>query len=245
MTPTGSLRLGNWMYLWLNAHKRSRAGVPTLVLESPGMRLWLDAFPELRRLTISADGLRFHDRREPFGSYRQRFGVDFTPEDLRVFITEALAPAIVPDLSGALVINVRRGDYYSVPDLIERYAFDQTGYVAQALKQFDGVERALIVSDDPRWCRDNLYDLVHASIPTVDFAATEPVSNFLALAGAGRIIGSNSTFSYWGAYVAGILHDDARIVMPRFHARHEGTTDAFQLDPRWNVIEGFHQLGSW
>ncbi len=245
MTPPESLRLGNWMYLWLNAHKRTRAGMSTLVLEAPGMSPWLDAFPELSRLTISKDELRFHDRRESFGAYRQRFGVDFTREDLCAFIADALVPVITPDVSGTLVINVRRGDYYTVPDLIERYAFDQIGYIGHALDQFAGVERAMIVSDDPRWCRDNLHDLVSASIPTVDFAATDPVSNFLTLASAGRIIGSNSTFSYWGAYVAGVLHEDAEIVMPRFHARQAGSTDSYQLDPRWSVIAGFHELGSW
>jgi hypothetical protein len=137
------------------------------------------------------------------------------------------------------VINVRRGDYYSNPGLRERYGFDQLGYARAALAQVGNVERALVVSDDPDWCRENLLEIVEATSDVVHFAERDPVSNFKAVAGASRIIGMNSTFTYWGAYISGVVHPSPVVVMPRFHGRLALGTDAHQLDPRWIAIDGY------
>ena len=135
------------------------------------------------------------------------------------------------------MINVRRGDYYT--EFIDKYAFDQVGYVGAALERVRPAERALVVSDDPDWCRENLTpSSVRTGRPGI--RRPDPLENFLAVAGASRIIGTNSTFSYWAAYVAGVMHPDAEVVMPRFHGRMDHGTDAHQLDPRWIVVDGFH-----
>ena len=240
-TPQAGLRFGNWLYLWLDAHQRTAAGDPTVVLEAPGMDVWLEAFPGLRGLTVRRDLVRFHDRREwdLATSWKQRFGVDFTRQSLNAFIADCLASEVNADASEMLVINVRRGDYYSNPGLRERYGFDQPGYLKEALARVGRVARALIVSDDPDWCRENLLELVEATSETVDFADRDPVSNFTAVAGASRIIGTNSTFSYWGAYVSGVVREAPVVVMPRFHGRLPQGSDAYQLDPRWIVIDGY------
>lgn len=241
VTPQAGLRFGNWLYLWLDAHQRTATGDRTIVLEAPGMDVWLTAFPALRRLTVSRDHLRFHDRREwdLLTSWKQRFDIDFTRQSLDAFIAECLAPYIQADGSGMLVVNVRRGDYYSNPGLRERYGFDQLGYLKDALAQVGHVDRALIVSDDPEWCRENLLELIEASSPIVDFAERDQVSNFLAVAGASRIIGTNSTFTYWAAYVSGVLHASPVVVMPRFHGRLPQGSAACQLDPSWIAVDGY------
>lgn len=241
MTPPAGLRFGNWLYLWLDAHARTRLGHPTLVLEAPGMAEWLTAFPRLRDFTIARDDLQFHDRREwDEFSWRQRFGVDFARDELDAFVRDALLPHVTPDTTGTLVINVRRGDYYARPELRERYGFDQVGYVTAALGEFDDVDHALVISDDVQWCRENLESIVRATGADVAYAEPGAVQNFLAVAGASRIVGTNSTFTYWAAYVAGVVHEEVRVVMPRFHARMAGSSDAHQLDPLWTAIDGFH-----
>ena len=241
MTPPAGLRFGNWLYLWLNAHERSRNGAPTLVLYVPAMEPWLEAFPALRSLTIARDRMRFHDRREwDEQSWHQKFGDDFSRAALRAFIAEMLAPFIRPDRTDAVVLNIRRGDYYSNPGLRERYGFDQLGYLSSALQATGISERALVVSDDMDWCRENLDSLIRQSHQEVDYAEPGAVSNFTAIAAARTLIGTNSTFSYWGGYIADALHEDAMIVMPRFHARIDENTDAYQLDPEWTIIDGFH-----
>jgi hypothetical protein len=226
-TPPAGLRFGNWLYLWLDAYARTRSGERTVVLQAPGMDIWLEAFPALRG-------------RRDWGehSWNQRFGDDFSRESLDAFISEYLAPYIAPDRSGTLVINVRRGDYYSNPGLRQRYGFDQLGYLREALKRAGRVDRVLIVSDDPDWCRDNVVEMLDGG--SVEFADRDPVSNFMAVASPSRLIGMNSTFTYWGAYIAGVLHESPLIVMPRFHARMAESNDAHQLDPRWTIIDGYN-----
>lgn len=238
-TPPAGLRLGNLLYVWLQAHRRTRAGTPTLALEVPAMKPWLAAFPELETMTIARPAVRFGDRREwdPTWLY-QRFGADFTADDIAAFVHETIAPHVVPGAAGTLVINIRRGDYYG--EFAGKYAFDQAGYLRSALERVAPADRALVVSDDPDWCRTNLDPVIRSTVGEVAYAQPDALANFLAVAGASRIIGTNSTFSYWAAYVAGVIHRDARIVMPRFHARMPHGTDAHQLDPRWSVIEGFH-----
>jgi len=240
-TPPVVLRFGNWLYLWLDAHQRTRAGERSAIVEAPGMDIWLEAFPALRGLTVPGDLVRFHDRREwdAETSWKQRFGLDFTRESLGAFIADCLAPYLDSEESGMLVVNIRRGDYYSKPVLRDRYGFDQLAYLRDAFGRAGRVDRTLIVSDDPEWCRENVLDLAAEISEVVEFPGRDPVSNFKAVAAASLIIDTNSTFTYWGAYIAGVLHPSPVVMMSRFHGRFPHWTDAYQLDPRWIAIDGY------
>jgi Glycosyl transferase family 11 len=242
-TP-GGMRLGNWLYLWLTAHQRTSEGTPTLVLEVPGMAPWIEKFPALGALTVRKDELRFHDRREwRGGAALQRFGVDFTLETLQRFVRETLAPGIPTTEPASVVINIRRGDYYAYDGFRAVYGMDIEGYVRAALAEAGRASDILVVSDDPEWCRVNLDAILRADGREVSYAQRDPIENFLAIASARKLIGTNSTFSYWGGYVADALHADARVVMPTFHARIAAGWDAYQLDPRWIALDGFDGRG--
>jgi len=241
MTPPRGLRFGNWLYLWLDAHQKTAAGQPTCVLEAPGMRPWFDVFPTLQAWTIPRDELRFHDRRDWNDSdWRQVFGDDFTRETLQSFVNSCLADDVDPGPRDRVVINVRRGDYYKNAEMRRRYGFDQVGYVSAAMELFTDVGEVLVVSDDADWCREHLGGLLRERIRNVSFAAPDPAANFLAVAGARRIIGTNSTFTYWAAYVADAMNPDAEIVMPLFHSRLFASSSAYQLDPHWTALDGFN-----
>ena len=242
-TP-GGMRFGNWLYLWLAAHQRTAEGHPTLVLEVPGMAPWLEQFPALSALTIRRQDLRFHDRREwKGGAALQRFGVDFTREALQRFVREVLAPGSPTTPPAPVAVNVRRGDYYAYDGFRSRYGMDIEGFVREALAQVGPVPGILVVSDDPQWCREHLGEMLRSAAQEVSFAERDPVANFLAIASAPTLIGTNSTFSYWGGYVTDAIHDGARVVMPRFHARMDDGWDAYQLDPAWTALEGFDGRG--
>jgi hypothetical protein len=242
-TP-GGMRFGNWAYLWLAAHQETSAGRPTFVLEVAGMSPWIEQFPALGALTIRKDQLRFHDRRQwRGGAALQRFGIDFTRETLQSFVREALAPAIPPTAPAAVVINIRRGDYYAYADFRGIYGMDIERYVQAALAVVEPPADILVVSDDPDWCRQHLNAMLRTGARDVSYAERDPIGNFLAIASARTLIGMNSTFSYWGGYVADALHEDARVVMPSFHARLGDRWDAYQLDPRWIALDGFDGRG--
>lgn len=233
------MRFGNWLYLWLDAHTRTCLGDPTLVLAAPGMASWLDAFPALASLTITRDQLRFHDRREwSSASPHQRFGDDFDRDSLDDFVRAAIVPHVEVDSSDEIALHVRRGDYYRDAGFRALYGIDVLRYLRAALPHVAPGDRAVVFSDDPQWCRQNVEPVIRESVARVRYAEGDAISDFRALAGHRRIVGTNSTFSYWAGYTSGVLHDDARVVMPRFHARMEGWVTAPQLDPRWTAIEG-------
>lgn len=240
MTPREGLRFGNWLYLWLDAHQRQVAGSPTLVRHVTGMELWLAEFPRLSAMTIQDSALRFHDRREwdDTMSWSQRFGTDFTRETLARFIGDVFTD-IAPQDPERLVVNVRRGDYYQRPELQQRYGFDQVGYLSAALDVIGEASDALVVSDDPEWCRIHLTDTLRRRGIEPRYMTADPASNFRAVAGARRLVGMNSTFSYWGAYIASASPGGAQVVFPRFHARTPEGSDAHQLDPRWIILDGY------
>lgn len=239
MTPPAGMRLGNWLYLWLEAHQRTAVGQPTVVLEQAGMGPWLEEFPALRPLTVTRAAVRFKDRRDRDPRKPNRFGQDFTLQTLEAFVTECLAPRIRADTSGALIVNVRRGDYYEGALFREMFGFDQLGYLREALERAGPAERVVVVSDDEAWCRQNVDAVARAAAPIVDYLPADPRANFRTVAGAGRIIGTNSTFTYWAAYTAGVVHDRPQVIMPAFHARTVNDGRATQLDPRWVAIDGY------
>lgn len=238
--PAAGLRLGNLLYLWLQAHQRSAAGENVVVRDARGSADWVREFPALRPLGVAPEDIRFSDRREWDAAWLyQRFGVDFSREQLHAFIRDVFAARVPAAPDGRLLLNVRRGDFYGTA-FESKHGFDVVPYVDAALEQFDDVPGILVVSDDAGWCRTHLGDLMARRTSDVEYADPHPLDNLLALAGADRIIGANSTFSYWGAYIADALHEDARIVMPRFHARMAHGSDAHQLDPHWIALDGFH-----
>lgn len=245
-----ALGFGNHLYMWLHAWMRQQSGVTSRVLYDESMASWLNSFPELRPLTVQRENVRLTDKR--FILWGQRFGDDFAPDALAAFaqacllesgpMQQALDRARAVLDSEVLVVNVRRGDYYSVPKFFDRYGMNIEEYVAFAVKgvaRNRGFTRIRVISDDPQWCQLNLPSL--ARLAPIDFGPGKhgPLEDLATLAAAESLVLANSTFSYWGAYLNNVVHSGGhdRVWAPRFHARHLNGGHAWQLDPRWNVIE--------
>lgn len=245
-----ALGFGNHLYMWLYAWSRQQAGTQSRILYHESMGPWLAAFPRLIPLTIRREDVGLTDRR--IIVWGQRFGDEFSPEDLKEFtescllVSGIMQNAIDEARTGldeaTLVVNVRRGDYYSVPKFLAQYGMNVTSYVHAAASEAAigrEVSKIRVVSDDPEWCRMNLKSL--NQIAPVDFGPMvhSPLADFATLAVADSLVLANSTFSYWGAHLNNVLRDGGYdcIWAPRFHARHRDGGRAWQLDPRWNIIE--------
>ena len=169
----------------------------------------------------------------------------FDPPHLGDFIREALLPgspvASRPaDLhEGDLVVNVRRGDYFSVPEFRAMFGMDTRAYtttaVARALEAEPGVRRLVVVSDDADWCRAHLVEDLQAFGP-VHVRAGGVVDDLSALVHAPNLVVPNSTFSFWGGYIGDELRPGRVVVAPRFFRRDAESWRA-HLKPTWNVIE--------
>jgi hypothetical protein len=252
-TPAG-LGFGNFLYLWLRAHALQQRGIDCRVLYVPEMEPWLASLPHVREeLVIRPEQVRPWDQRDR--AWNQSFGVDFEREDLHRFIrSHLLASPLVGESPtpspSAVTVNIRRGDYYSTPELRGRYSFDITAYLGEALPEAvrggGSISMIRVVSDDVEWCRTRLDEALRSYAEVVHYVppTDSPQANFTAVSTSQRLIGTNSTFSYWAGYVSNVLYGpSSQVVMPWFHARHMDQGRAYQLDPEWTIIRDIP--GGW
>lgn len=251
-----ALGFGNHLYMWLHAWKRQQAGIRSRILFHDSMRPWLEVIPALKALTVARHEVKLIDRRLVF--WGQAYGVDFARGEIEAFINQcllssqplqnALTQARRNLRPGALVVNVRRGDYYSVPEFLRNYGMNCKLYVEIAARDVaaqTNITGIRVVSDDPRWCRENLGAL--RQYGPIDFGSESrtPLGDFATLVAGENLILANSTFSYWAGYTNSILYpkDKSSIWVPRFHARSYNNGHAWQIDPKWNAIENLP--GGW
>lgn len=243
--PPLSVRGGNILYYWQWAHLQRAGGSRAVVLETPQMHAWLDEFPALRDLTVDESDVRLLDRR--VFATRHHFGSSFTAAQNQAFCRWLLerSPAFRDRISTArseigpetCVVNVRRGDYYSVPEFRREFAIDIKSHVTQALEVLhdEGRETTdlLVVSDDPQWCRDVLAPHLPAEPRFVSWRRSM-FDDLAVLASARSLVLANSTFSYWGSHLALALDGHHRAVAPAHHQRlATGGWMDDMLDPLW------------
>lgn len=242
LTPLGA-RVGNLLYFWLQAHRVRAGGGDLRVRTNDHLGDWLEVWPALAALTIERPQIGRTDRLIAVPPLHfQQFGVDYEREELDAFIRECLfsdrlRERMTPPDERRLTINVRRGDYYSVPEYRAMHGMDVEGFLRTAVPVAAAeapVDEVVVVSDDPAWCRDHLGWL--SELGPVRMAGGDALDHLATLASARRLVLANSTFSYWGAYLAGARNDGAQVVAPRFHARGVHGDAAWQHDPTWTVV---------
>ncbi len=244
---------GNQALVWFWAWRGLSRGEERLALRTPAMAPWLSVFPEAMKLTVDRSDVRFLDRRLLGGAERPDLDVgpyarDFTTAELEGFMDEVLlASTRFGDLvesrslpADTLVLNVRRGDYFT-PDHIATFGFDTSAWLQRVLPcatPARDVRRVHVVSDDLAWCRERVPALCgpHLNVTFAD-PSEGPVEHLATLAAAQRLVLANSTFSYWGGYLAtrrGTTPDD--VWAPDFFMRGHNDDRAWLLDPRWRAV---------
>lgn len=250
--------LGNLLQLAMWAHDGHVAGEPRWIRSTPRLDPWLDVFPGLRSVVLDPSEVRFTDRRvRPWSAHARAEGIDDAVAEheqvdvgaVESFLRDVVLPGARvtppehPDLGhDSLVVNVRRGDYYSDPEIRLQYGFDVVAFVriavAGSVDQDAAPSDIVVVSDDIEWCRTELAWL--GDVAPTRFAATAgAVDDFAIVSGARRVVLTNSTFSYWAAHVGNVVHGDnhAQVWAPRFFDRSQNGGRSWLLDPRWSVVE--------
>lgn len=101
-------------------------------------------------------------------------------------------------------INVRRGDYLNFPT---RHPVITLEYINEAYTRLPHHDILLIVSDDITWCKENI------NLPNIVFNETYVDCDALWLLSlCDHFIISNSTFSWWGAWLS--RSDDKVVISP-------------------------------
>ncbi|MGO1598053.1 MAG: alpha-1,2-fucosyltransferase [Brachybacterium sp.] len=239
-----AIRGGNNLYLWQWAHLERRAGRRAVVLRSATMPDWTEEFPLLEELTIDQNDVSLLDRRR-FAT-RFFFDHDFNRAQNRDFCGalvdssasfRARRSRIQAQItSDTLVVNVRRGDYYAVPEFFARFGLDIRRHVADAVELVRQAGRAvddvLVVSDDVDWCRRELTPVL-GDIRTLE-GRTSPFDDLAALSASTTLVLANSTFSYWGSYLASSFYDEHLAIAPSHHEiAADGSLISPMFDPAW------------
>ena len=127
----------------------------------------------------------------------------------------------VPE-SDRLAVHVRRGDYVGNRLLVG------TAYYREAMARFPGMT-PFVFSDDPAWCAAN----VAGGVIVPD--AARPEEHLVLMSLCRRHIIGNSTFSYWGALIAG--DEETIYPSPWFGRRLRYIDLRWSIPPGWTALE--------
>ena len=208
-----STRLGNWMFQYAAAKSAASGDQVTFVISG---RQSIDAMRKYAALWPEAEYVRAAPKGAPvrvglFQDWRL-----LKPEVVRGLFKCPLEVARqidekygrnVAGWDNVVSIHVRRGDYLSLP---HRHPFVGERYLEKAVSEFcsrsDGRKmRFLVCSDDIQWCRKFFS---RTAFKGYDFAFSEGndvmTDLFLMSKCRGGHICSNSSFSFWGAYLGAL-----------------------------------------
>lgn len=120
-------------------------------------------------------------------------------------------------------VHVRRGDYVLDPVVAERFGTPSTDYYLRSVERLSSAH-VVLVSDDPKWCSDVLVPLLTAgnSERTLEVrTGSNHFDDFRTLASAQELVLSNSTFSWWAAFVG----EQRRVIYPEPWMSDGGSAD--------------------
>lgn len=240
------MNLGNLLYLGLWAHEQPDGRHRRRVLLHPSRESAVGWFPELRAHRFIRPGeVSFFDQRlTPWRNSTEepeRFDSPLLQSYVQTMLLKGSGFAQRPkDLTDeTMVVNVRRGDYFSVAKHQAEFGMNTVEYtlcaVERAIADAGLPGRIAVVSDDLTWCRDHLGGLMNFA--AVDFREGEAHDDFAALIHAPRLVVPNSTFSYWGGYIGDVVSPGRQVVAPWLFSRNLNEGRAHQLRRSWTVIE--------
>ena len=149
----------------------------------------LIAAPENDKPTVYAG---WYQSEKYFGRYGQIIRDAFSPT--KDFVQKASTDFPWLQKSIVAAINIRRGDYLTFPT---RHPVVSLEYINEAIKRLPPHDYLIVLSDDFKWCKENI-EGNNIVFPETYF--DQDAMWLLSL--CDHFIISNSTFSWWGAYLS-------------------------------------------
>lgn len=135
-------------------------------------------------------------------------------------------------------IQLRRGDYASIPRLRESFGITGPGYVARATALYERLHpgsRYRIVTDSPEAVAEEM-EMVPGSKLAGD-SGLRSIAAILAMAQSDGMIISNSTFAWWAAWLITARDPAATVIAPRPWFRNGDESAADLLLPTWLTVD--------
>lgn len=144
---------------------------------------------------------------------------------------------LYPDLLSLnfTVIHVRRGDYLKV---LYKHPFCGLTYYTEAIKKMGSNKKFIVVSDDIQWCKKNIKAI---NIQYIENSSL--LIDFFIMTLSQNLIISNSSFSYWGAF---LNEKKEKVIAPSlwFGFRHNVDTSGLLL-PEYDIINNDYSIKSY
>lgn len=141
----------------------------------------------------------------------ERYFAKYADEIRRYFrddtITEFLRGYYAGALKNSLSVHVRRGDYLRFADVLHVLDKDYYNEAIKTVCKAHKIEYIFVMSDDIRWCRENLKD------DRIVYISGHPDHHeMLLMSLCSHNVISNSSFSWWGAWLGETM--DKTIIAP-------------------------------
>lgn len=224
-------RLGNWLFQYAAAKTIAAGGEVSFVIEDrawwPSVEKFRPVMPDLKIAERAPEGVEVLE-----GLF----------QDVK-YLDEGIVGDLFPQRNryagripaGMVSIHVRRGDYLKLP---QNHPFVGADYLRRAVASFPEGTEFMVFSDDIPWCKSFFKG------PQFRFAeGGNVIDDLFLMSWCDHHICSNSTFSWWGAY----LGRRGRVIFPSMWygmaLRH--------LDCRGlhfkgvEVIENHYTVGRW
>jgi len=141
-------------------------------------------------------------------SYARKLNIDFYFQDLAFFEDHAdeirqLYSQGIPEMTNKIAVHVRRaGNPINLKepkycDNPFHFNLSETSYYEKGMSLFPDDE-FLVFSDDPEWCLEKFKD--NPSVKVMDKG--DEIADMNLFASCKGIIGANSSWSWWGAFLA-------------------------------------------
>jgi hypothetical protein len=149
-------------------------------------------------------------------------------DNCKEYVKDFLTPKEEYDLKDYCCIHVRRGDYFRYP---LHHPVQPMQYYMDAVEKI-GCNKFMVFSDDIEWCQDNFDD----SVFTIN-ECTSTESDFSKMVSCSNFIISNSSFSWWAAWLS--KNENKKVITPNnwFGPKLKDTNPTYDLIPQdWLII---------
>ncbi len=139
-----------------------------------------------------------------------------------------------------LAVHIRFGDYLTSPETKKFHGLTAMSYYVNAvnhLRSIDSFDRVVIYSDDPSKAYSDFTQAFGSrEIPVVLSARSGEIEELTSMSSSKGLVISNSTFSWWAAWIGTQLHD-CNVVAPRPWFATPSAADDNLLSKRWTVLD--------
>jgi hypothetical protein len=161
-----------------------------------------------------------------------------TPNHYSIQLLESL------DNSVKIGVQVRRGDYVTHPVYSKTIGALSKAYYEEAIKYLKEKLKTelkfIFISDDIAWCKSNFKEIEGSIFVEQEKNKQGYLSDLWLLSQMNHNIISNSTFSWWGAWMG--ENENSMIVVPKFWTRSKELSNGDIVPSRWVTLKNNLEL---